>query len=163
MELPIHDDQDVQRVWTLMKKIGFCMLSTKDGEDIRARPMAPHISREENAIYFLTDVNGHKDDEIRRNPQVGLSFADAGGQKYVSLTGRAAVSSDRSKIKELWSTPAKAWWSSPDDPSIRVLKVDLKDAQYWDSPGTALSYIKMAAAALTDTRPDIVKNTKVEF
>jgi len=157
------DDSDIERVWTLMKKIAFCMLSTRDGDDIRARPMAPHISREENAVYFLTDVHGHKDDEIRQDPQVGLTFSDAGGQKYVSLTGRASVSNDRSTIKELWSTPAKAWWSSPDDPSIRVLKIDLKDAQYWDSPGTALSYIKMAAAALTSTRPDIGKSAKVEL
>jgi general stress protein 26 len=156
-------DNDVERVWTLMKKIGFCMLSTLDGEDIRARPMAPHISREENAVYFLSDVDSHKDEEIRRHPQVGLAFADADGQKYVSLTGRAEVSNDRQKIKDLWSTAAKAWWSSPDDPSIRILKVGLKDAQYWDSPGTTMSYIKMAAAALTDTRPDIGKNTKVRL
>jgi general stress protein 26 len=156
------NDKDVERVWTLIKKIGFCMLSTRDGDDIRARPMAPHISREENAIYFLTDVDGHKDDDIRRNPQVGLTFADAAGQKYVSLTGRAEVSNDRSKIKELWSTPAKAWWSSPDDPSIRVLRVTLKDAQYWDSPGTTLSYVKMVAAAMTDTRPEVGKSAKVK-
>jgi general stress protein 26 len=156
-------DNDVEHVWTLIDKIGFCMLSTTDGEEIRARPMAAHSARDENALYFLTDVNGHKDDEIRRNPHVGLAFADSKGQKYVSLTGRAQVSNDRSKIKELWSTPAKAWWSSPDDPSIRVLKVELKDAQYWDSPGTTLSYIKMAAAALTDTRPDLGKSAKVRL
>jgi general stress protein 26 len=29
-----------------------------------------------------------------------LTFADAGDQKYVSLTGRATVSNDRQKIKE---------------------------------------------------------------
>jgi general stress protein 26 len=156
-------DNDVERVWSLMKKIGFCMLSTRDDEDIRARPMAPHISREENAVYFLTDVHRHKDDEIRRNPHVGLAFADASGQKYVSLTGKAEVSNDRQKIQDLWSTAAAAWWSSPDDPAIRVLTVGLKDAQYWDSPGTAMSYIKMAAAALTDTRPDVGRSAKVRM
>jgi general stress protein 26 len=156
-------DNDVERVWSLMNKIGFCMLSTRDGEDIRARPMAPHVSREENAVYFLSDVHSHKDDEIRRNPHVGLAFADAGGQKYVSLTGTAEVSNDRDKIRDLWSTAAKAWWSSPDDPAIRLLKVGLKDAQYWDSPGTTMSYIKMAAAALTNTRPDVGKSAKVRM
>ena len=49
------------------------------------------------------------------------------------------------------------------DPAIRVLKVGLKDAQYWDSPGTAMSYIKMAAAALTNTRPDVGKSAKVRM
>lgn len=98
-----------------------------------------------------------------RNPHVGLAFADASGQKYVSLTGTAEVSNDRQKIRDLWSTAAAAWWSSPDDPTIRVLKVGLKDAQYWDSPGTAMSYIKMAAAALTDTRPDVGRSAKVRM
>jgi general stress protein 26 len=157
------NDAEVDRVWKLMKKIGFCMLSTHDGEDIRARPMAAHIDRDEYAIYFLTDADSHKDEDIARNPNVGLTFADAGDQKYVSLTGRATVSNDRQKIKELWSTPAKAWWDSPDDPSIRVLKIAPKDAQYWDSPGTVVSYVKMFAAAMTDSRPELGDNVKVKL
>ena len=31
---------DVDRVWELVEKIGFCMLASRDGEDIRSRPMA---------------------------------------------------------------------------------------------------------------------------
>jgi general stress protein 26 len=81
----------------------------------------------------------------------------------VSLTGRAEVSNDRQKIRELWSTPAKAWWDSPDDPSIRVLKVTPKDAQYWDSPGKLVSYVKMIAAAVSDARPDMGRNAKVNM
>lgn len=45
-------NDDVDRVWTLMRKISFCMLSTHDGEDIRARPMAAHVEENEHAIYF---------------------------------------------------------------------------------------------------------------
>jgi general stress protein 26 len=71
-------DTDVDRVWKLINKIGFCMLSTRDGEDIRSRPMAAHAKRDENAIYFLADATSHKEDEIGRNPNVGLAFADAG-------------------------------------------------------------------------------------
>jgi general stress protein 26 len=156
-------DSDVERVWNLMEKIGFCMLSTTDGEDIRARPMAAYVDPNEHAVYFLTDSKSHKDEEIARYPNVGLAFADASGQKYVSVTGRATVSNDREKIKDLWSTPAKAWWDNPDDPSIRVLKIVPKDAQYWDSPGTVLSYVKMLAAAVSDSRPAIGDTAKVEL
>ncbi len=156
-----HDDAD--RVWALMDKIGFCMLSTRDGEDIRARPMAAHVARDEHAIYFLTDADGHKDEEIVRNPNVGLAFADAGDQTYVAVTGRAAVSNDRQKIRELWSIWAKAWWDGPDDPAIRVLKVTPKDAQYWDSPGTVVSYVKMLAAAVSDARPAVGDNAKTRL
>jgi general stress protein 26 len=125
--------------------------------------MAAHLVREENAIYFLTDAESHKDDEIAARRQVGLAFADAGDQKYVSVTGRATVSNDRARIKELWSPAAKAWWDSPDDPSIRLLKVAPKDAQYWDSPRTVVAYIKMMAAAVTDTRPAMGDSAKVRM
>lgn len=153
--------RNVDRVWELMKKIGFAMLVTCDGDKLRARPMSAYLQRDENAIYFLTDARHHKDEEIARDPSVNLSFADAGGQKYVSVTGTAVVDNDRAKIKELFSTPAKAWWNSADDPNIRVLKITPDDAEFWDSPGTVISYVKMASAAVTGRRPEIGDNRKV--
>ena len=155
--------EESDRAWQLMDQIGFCMLASLDGESIHSRPMMAHVKRDEHAIYFLTDVHSHKDDEIDRNPHVNLAFADTGGQKYLSVTGRAVVSDDREKIRELWATPAKAWWDNPDDPSIRVLKVVPQDAQYWEGAGSLASYIKLIAAAVSDSRPDMGKNVKVEL
>lgn len=155
-----HAD-DIDRTWELMKKIGFAMMVTRDGEKLRARPMAAYLDRDANTIFFLTDVRRHKDDEIQANSQINLSFADAGDMKFVSVSGTAAVSNDRAKIKELFSTPAKAWWDSAEDPNIRVLKFTPDEAEYWDSPGTVISYVKMAAAAVSGTRPDLGTNRKV--
>ena len=153
--------KNIERAWELMNKIGFAMLVTRDGDKLRARPMSAFLERENNAIYFLTDARRHKDNEIAQHPAINLSFADAGSQKYVSLTGTAVVSNDREKIKQLFTTPAKAWWNSAEDPNIRVLKVTPDDAEFWDSPGTVISYVKMAAAAVTGTRPQIGDNRKV--
>ncbi len=150
-----------ERVWQLMKKIGLAMLVTRDGDKLRARPMGAYVEPDDNAVYFLTDARHHKDVEISRNPEVNLSFADTGGQTYVSVTGTAQLSNDRGKIRELFSTVAKAWWQSPDDPNIRVLKITPDDAEFWDSPGTVISYVKMAAAAVSGTRPEIGDNRKV--
>ena len=153
---PVH-------VWELMEKIGFCMLASHDGEEIRSRPMAAYVRPEEGAVYFLTDADSAKADELAARPQVNLAFADSSGQTYVSVTGRAVVSNDRGKIEELFGTPAKAWWDDPEDPSIRVLEVTPVDAQYWDSPGTLRSYIRMAAAAVSDSRPALGENAKVDM
>lgn len=151
------------RVWELIHKICFCMLTTQTSDNLRARPMAAHPEPVENAIYFLTDVAGHKDDEIARWPNVCLAFADTKGQKYLSISGTAEVLNDRERIDDLWTTGAKAWWRNADDPSIRVLKITPSFAEYWDSPGTVISYIKMAAAALSHSRPDMGENVKVEL
>jgi general stress protein 26 len=153
--------RDADRAWELMKKIGFAMLVTRDGEKLKARPMSAYVDRAEGAVYFLTDARRHKDEEIARNSNINLSFADASSQKYVSVTGTAAVSNDRARIKQLFSTPAKAWWDSADDPNIRILKITPDDAEFWDSPGSVISYVKMAAAAVTGSRPDLGDNRKV--
>ena len=152
---------EVERVWELMDKISIAMLTSWDGQELHSRPMAAHLARDESAIYFLTDRRHHKDDDIARYSKVNLAFADAGSNSYVSVAGRATISDDRAKIRELWNTFAKAWWDDADDPDIRLLKVVPEEAQYWDSPGMLVSYTKMLAAAATGTRPDLGENRKV--
>ncbi len=71
------------------------------------------------------------------------------------------VSNDRAKIKQLFSTPAKAWWNSAEDPNIRVLTITPDDAEFWDTPGSVISYVKMATAAVTGSRPELGDNRKV--
>lgn len=152
---------DRARVWEMMKRIGFCMFSTLDGEEIRSRPMAAHVEADDGLVYFLTDADSAKDEEVEARPQVNLAFADAGSHSYVSVSGRAQVSNDREKIRELFNTPAKAWWDSPEDPTIRVLKVTPVDAQYWDSPGKVRAMLRMAAAAVSSSRPEMGDQAKV--
>lgn len=152
---------ETQHVWDLAKKISVAMLTNWDGKALHSRPMSAHIVPEENAFYFLADKRSHKDDDIRQFPTINLAFADASDQKFVSVTGEATVSSDKAKIKELWSMWAKAWWDSPEDPNICVLKVVPTQAEYWDTPGKIIATIKMAVAAATNSRPDIGENKKV--
>ena len=156
------EDHD-KKAWDLAEKVGFCMLTTTSGTHLKARPMSAYAERTENAFYFLTDVASHKDEEVARYPNVCLAFADAKGQKYVSVSGAATIQNDREKIRDLWATPAKAWWENADDPSIRILKVTPSSAEYRDSPGIVVSYIKMAAAAVTSAKPDMGDNAKVQM
>jgi general stress protein 26 len=137
------------------------MLSTVSGRELRSRPMGAFVRRDVGLIYFLTDQRAHKEEEIERSPQVCLSFADPHGQKYVSVSGRAAISSDRRKIRELWSIPAKLWWDSPDDPNIRLLTVTPDVAEFWDAPGNVVSSLKVAFALATGTHVDAGEHKKV--
>ena len=157
------DKDEAAHVWDMMEKIGFCMLTSIDGEELRSRPMAAYVEREEGRICFLTDAESHKDEEVERRPNVNLAFADAGSHSYVSVTGRATVSNDREKIRDLFNIPAKAWWDSAEDPSIRLLTVTPRDAQYWDSPGKVKAYIQMAAAAVSSARPELGDSGKVDL
>jgi general stress protein 26 len=123
--------------------------------------MAAFVRRDEDAVYFLGDARRHKDEEIEQNPNVGLAFAD--GQRFVSVTGRASVSQDKAKIKDLWSPMVKAWWESPDDPNIRLITVTPDDAEFWDGPGKIIGTIKLITAAATTSRPSYGENRKVSM
>lgn len=155
-----HDDH-VDRVWELAKRIGIAMFVTWDGKEQRARPLAATVEKDEGAIYFLIDVNGEKDDQLAEFPHVSVSFADHKHSKYVALSGKATVSNDRARIKELWTPFAKAWWDSPEDPAIRVIKMVPQDAELWDSPGRIVTTLSMLTAAVTGRSPKIGENAKV--
>ena len=153
--------EHVERVWELAKRIGTAMFVTWDGDEQRARPLAATVEKDEGAVYFLTDVRGHKDEQIVEFPHVSVSFADHKASKFVALSGTATVSNDRERIKDLWSPFAKAWWDGPDDPAIRVIKMVPRDAEFWDSPGRIVTTISMLAAAVTGRTPKIGENAKV--
>ena len=158
------DKSDVElrdRAWELAQSIGTCMLITWDGERQRARPMAATVRKDERAIYFLTDKNSAKVMQARAFPMVSASFADAGGNKFVTMTGVATVEDDRTKIKDLWTPFAKAWWSSSDDPSIRLIAIKPDDAELWDSPGKLVASVVMLAAAVTGKTPSLGDTAKV--
>jgi general stress protein 26 len=158
-DLTEHEARD--RAWELADKINICMFVTWDGERQRARPLAANVDRDEDAIYFLVDVDGMKDDQIEDFPIVTLAFADNSGYKYVSITGTAKVTNDRAKIAELWTPDNKAFWDSKDDPGIRVITVTPDDAEVWDSPGKIVAAVKMLTAAVTGAKVELGNNRKV--
>lgn len=157
----LTSDEARDRVWELAEAISICMFVTWDGERQRARPLAANVLRDEDAIYFLTDVTGLKDDQIERFPIVTLAFADTGDNKYVSISGEATVTNDRAKIGELWTPDNKAFWDSKDDPDIRLITVKPDDAEVWDSPGMIVATVKMITAAVTGAKVELGNNRKV--
>lgn len=151
----------IDRVWELAERIGICMFITWDGERQRSRPLAAHIDRKAHAIDFLTDVDGHKDEQIARFPIVSLAFSDGQKNRYVAITGKAEISNDRARIKKLWNPWAKAWWDSAEDPKIRVIRVTPEDAELWDTPGRIASTVAMFSAVLTGKSPKLLDNARV--
>lgn len=154
---------DIRRVWKLMEKIGVCMLASRDGEQIRARPMRAHPRESENAIYFLTDARGHKDEEMRQDDHVCLSFAQPGDGKFLAVTGRARVRDDRALIRDLWDASAEAYWKGADDPGVRAIEVTPEDAQFWEGPHGVAATFAMVVAAATAGPPVMGDQRKVDL
>ena len=163
METGSTETYDVDRVWKLIDKIKICMLATREGETIRTRPMTAFGRERENAIYFLTDVKGHKDEEIDQAHGVCLVFAKPESGKFLSVNGQARVLEDRPLIRDLWSVAAEAWWEGPEDPSIRVIEVAPEQAEFWEGPHGLVATIQMVIAASTAAPPVMGDQRKVDL
>ena len=156
-------NSDIDRVWRLVDEIRVCMLTSKQGRALRARPMHAIVDREAGEIAFLTDARAHKDDEIAADPEVCLAFAKPGSNDYVSISATAEVSDDRSAIKAHWSEMAKTWFpDGPDDPNIRLLRVIPHSAEFWE--GVSNPFVvafEIAKARAKHERPDLGDAGKV--
>jgi hypothetical protein len=57
--------RDQDRVWQLMKEIGFAMLVTHDGDKLRARPMSAYLARDRPESGHQSLVRRCRQPEIR--------------------------------------------------------------------------------------------------
>jgi general stress protein 26 len=146
-----------------MEQINTCMLISHDGESIRARPMHARPRESERAVYFLTSATGGKDEEIREDEHVCLTFAEPNDGKYLTVQGNARVLNDRELIRALWNTAAQAWWEGPDDPSVRVIEVTPDSAEYWDRPHGLVHRTQFAIAAASALPAQMGDQAKVDL
>src|ERR1700733_2508749 len=152
----------IDHVWQIAEKIKVCMLTTLSGDRMRARPMHSIADQAANCLWFITEQRGAKEEEINTAPDVCLAFADTSSNSYLSVAGRAEMLRDAAKAQELWSSEAQAWWpNGPTDPDVRVLRVLLESAEYWDTRGNSITVaLRLAAARISGNPPDLGENRK---
>jgi general stress protein 26 len=154
---------DIDRVWKLIDAIPIAMVVTHEGQgqNMRARPMAVRPARDEGAIYFLTDADTPKAQEIRRDQLVCLALSDIKNQKYVSISGHAEMIDDHERVRKYWSVYDKAFWPDKNDPRIRILRVTPESAEFWEGDGRVVTAVKLAAAIATGDRMNLGDNEKI--
>ena len=132
------EQSHISRVWDIVEKARVGMLTTRFAGGLRARPLEARADRDAGIIWFVTDVRGAKDDEIDTAHDIGLVFVDEGDRAYLSITGRAFVTRDTAKTKEIWKKTDDIWLpGGPDDPNVRVVRVEPITAELWDGPSSA--------------------------
>lgn len=164
--VPTHDEK-LAKLRDLVKQIDFCMLTTTDENgDLHSRPMSLNGEVEFNGdLWFFTYGSSHKAHEIEREHRVNVSFSQPKSQTYVSLSGKAEIVRDKSKIEELWQAPLKAWFpNGTETEDIALLKVNVEKAEYWDSPSSAVAHaIGFAKALVTHEAIQVGENGQVEL
>jgi general stress protein 26 len=152
-----------QRVWDILEKSSIGMLTTRFDGGLRARPLDARPDREAGAIFFITDVRGFKDDEIKACPDVCFVVTDAKDKAYLSITARAEVLNDSELAAKYWKKTDDVWWpDGPRDHNARVLRLNPQRAELWDGPASsAIATYEFAKAKLTGEKPALGENRKV--
>ncbi len=156
-------DDKLGKLWDMIKDVKIAMLTSEDGGQLRARPMAASQKEFDGNLWFFTRASAHKVREVQQDEHVGVTYADPGSQNYVSLSGTASLVRDGGAITEHWSEVMRTWFpKGKDDPDIALLKVHVTQAEYWDAPNStmlhAYGYVK---AALTGQSPQPGGNEKI--
>src|SRR2546425_11584022 len=93
----------LDKLTELIEDIRIAMLTTAmpDGT-LRSRPMATQQVESDGDLWFFTQASAAKTEEIRVTSHINVSYAEPRENRYVSVSGTAAVVRDRGKMEELW-------------------------------------------------------------
>jgi len=149
--------EGVKIIAGLIKDLRMAMLVTiDDGGMPNSRPMATQGEAFDGTLWFFTDRNSPKVHDVTNNPNVNVVYMKSADESYLSLVGTAEVDNDRDRMRALWTPWMKAWFDSAEDPELCLLRVNVDEGEYWDTPGGKVaSLISLVKGAVTGDPGDL--------
>lgn len=154
-ETQTSGNSDVKKLGELIKDVKVAMLTTLEADgSVHSRPMMTQETEFDGDLWFFTGKNSGKTRAIKNDQKVNVAYSSPEHSRYVSIYGTAEMIDDRQKAEELWKPVYKAWFPKGlEDPDLCLLKVNVKGAEYWDSPsGAMVQLVGFAKALLTGER-----------
>jgi general stress protein 26 len=149
----------------LIEGIEMAMFTTRrhDGHLV-SRPMATQERINEADLWFVTDSETNKLDELAMDPHVNCSYINSKTFEWVSVSGVARIVRDRKKIKSLYKPDWRAWFpdlggerdGTATDPRITLLFVEADSVVYQknDKPRPLILW-EVLKGIVTKTEPEI--------
>jgi len=136
-EVPLEKKLD--DLYDLIDGIGVAMMTTRrpDGSLV-SRPMQTQERTAGTDLWFVTNVESHKLEELATDPHVNLGYYKDRTREWVSVSGTAILSRDKRLVRELYKPDWKAWFGDeggerdggPDDPRIALVLVEARSVTY---------------------------------
>lgn len=131
--------EKVEQYYDLIEDMQIAMMTSvnEDGALV-SRPMATQKHASDGKLWFMTNTESHKVEELDKDPRVNLGFYKDRTREFVSISGHARVTKDRAKINALYRPDWKAWLGAesdvrdggPDDPRIALIEVTPHSVSY---------------------------------
>ncbi len=159
------DEKRIDELYGLIENIEIAMLTTRrpDGRLV-SRPMATQKRDPVADLWYATDIESNKMDELEFDPHVNLGFFDTESWEWVSVSGTARMSTERDMIRELYQPDWKTWFGEiddvrdggPDDPRLALILVDADSVTYMKSEESKPAVLfEIAKGAVTGDRPNV--------
>jgi general stress protein 26 len=145
----------------LIADIDVAMLATVDRTGrLHNRPMMVLHATADGALWFFTQGHSHIVDDVHAHHPVNISYVDSANGRYISVSGRARIVTDRAKKIELWERRLKKWLpNGAEDPSVVLIRVEPQEAEFWEWGGER----EVTAAVELSTSGGGVRNEKISF
>lgn len=123
-----------------MRAIDFAILSTRaEGGEIAGRPMSNNQDVDyKGDSYFFTFEQSRTVRDIKRDPQVGLSFTGSKGflgkpPNFIVVEGTAELIRDKVAFQSHWTRELDLWFEDGVDTlGLVLIKVHAHRIHYWD-------------------------------
>lgn len=119
-----------QDFWKALSSSPFLFLHLDD-EPHNAVPMTAQLDDDaDSSIWFFT----RKDHTLAKGGSATASFAGKGHEMFARFTGTLTEETSRERLDKQWSKIVEAWFpGGKDDPNLLMLRMDLGQAEIWNS------------------------------
>ncbi len=132
-------EKKLDELYDLIDGIEVAMFTTRrpDGHLV-TRPMQVQERTAGTDLWFVTDLETHKLDELAHDPHVNLGFYNNKSREWVSVSGTAIITRDKRLVHDLYQPDWRAWLGDeggerdggPDDPRITLVLVEAHSVIY---------------------------------
>ena len=163
-EVPLEKKLD--DLYKLIDGIEVAMVTTRrDDGHLVSRPMQTQRRTTGTDLWFMTNIESEKFEELARDPHVNLAYYKDRTREWVSVSGHAILSRDRDLIDSLYQPDWKAWLGdtgdgkrdgSPHDPRIGLILVEADSVVYSKSDRPApLVLFQIVKGMITGDPPKV--------
>ena len=161
----VSTEKKLDELYELIDGIEVAMLTTRraDGHLV-SRPMQTQERETGLDLWFMTNVETHKLDDLMTDPHVNLAYYKDRTREWISVSGVAHLSRDRAKIRELYAPDWAAWFpkegdprdGTPEDPRMVLIGVDIHGAEFLEvnTPQPVVLF-ELVKGWLTGSTPEI--------
>ncbi|MXO64642.1 general stress protein [Altererythrobacter endophyticus] len=145
-----------KKFWKSLADSPFLFLQL-DRDPDSAVPMTAQLDKDaDSAIWFFTG----RDHYLATGGPATATFSSKGQDLFARFRGRLTEETSQERLDKEWSHFIEAWFpGGKQDPNLLMLRMDLEDAEIWDSDLGLMSTAKLLLGK--DVRDD-AKDSHVE-